>query len=84
MVDPEIIGDIERVETIARGYSLRDRGRLAELYGAHRRNQWRKMKGLAVVRLPDGEIMRAEVHWYEADGIGRKEMKVKNLLYEVC
>lgn len=83
MVDPEIIGDIERVETIARGTSVRDRRRLAELYGEHRRNQWRKMKGLALVRLPDGEVMRAEVHWYEADGIGRRDMKVKNLLYDV-
>jgi hypothetical protein len=42
------------------------------------------MKGLAIVRLPDGEVMCAEVHWYEADGIGRREMKIKNLLYDVC
>ena len=84
MDDLEIIGDIERVETIARGTSLRDRRRLAELYGEHRRNQWRKMKGFAIVKLPDGEVMRAEVHWYEADGIGRREMKVKNLLYDLC
>lgn len=84
MIDPEIIGDIEQVEIIARGTSLRDRRRLAELYGEHRRHQWRKMKGFAVVRLPDGEVIRAEVHWYEADGIGRRELKVKNLLYNDC
>ena len=80
---PEIIGEIERIETIARGTSLRDRRRLAEQYGEHRRGQWRKMKGLARVRMPDGTIVRAEVHWYEASGMGRRELKVKRLLYVV-
>ncbi len=45
---------------------------------------WRKMKGLATVELPDGTLMRAEVHWYEAHGIGKKEHKVKNLLYPIA
>ncbi len=83
MTYPDIIGDIERVETIVRGLSVRDRRRLAEQYGEHRRGHWRKMKGLAHVRLPDGAIMRAEVHWYEAHGIGRREIKVKRLLYQL-
>ena len=83
MRNPEIIGDIERVETIARGPSVRDRQRLAELYGEHRRGHWRKMKGLTDAVLPDGTVMRVEVHWYEADGIGRRDMKIKNLLYEI-
>ena len=83
MAYPDVIGEIERIETIARGLTVRDRRRLAEEYGEHRRRQWRKMKGLALVRLPDGNIVRAEVHWYEASGIGRRELKVKRLLYEV-
>lgn len=83
MTYPDIISDIEHVETIARGRAVRDRHRLAELYGEHRRCQWRKMKGVASIRLPDGAIMRAEVHWYEANGIGRREFKVKNLLYQL-
>ena len=83
MTYSDIIGDIEQVETIARGRSIRERHRLAEQYGEHRRGQWRKMKGFALVRLPDDTIMRAEVHWYEANGIGRREFKVKRLLYPV-
>ena len=81
---PEILSDLERVETIAKGPSVRDRRRLAEQHGEHRRGQWRKMKGFANVRLPDDEtIWRAEVHWYEAHGIGKKDFKVKHLLYQV-
>ena len=80
---PEIIGEIELIETIARGASVRERRRLAEQYGEHRRRRWRKMKGFALIRLPDGIVVRAEVHWYEASGIGRRELKVKRLLYEV-
>ena len=79
----EINGEIERVETIARGISIREHNRLAEQYGEHRRRQWRKLKGLAVVKLPDGTSVRAESHWYEAHGIGRKELKLKRLLYPI-
>ncbi len=79
----EIIGEIERVETIARGVSIREHNRLAEQYGEHRRRQWRKLKGLAVVKLLDGTSVRAEIHWYEAHGIGRKELKLKRLLYPI-
>ena len=84
MTYPDIVGDIERIETIASGQGVRDRHRLVEQYGEHRRGQWRKLKGFANIRLPDGTVSRAEVHWYEASGIGRREIKVKRLLYSVA
>ena len=70
----EIIGDITNVETFAIGSSIREIGRLRKLYG---RGRWRKRKGIARIRLSDGAVRRAEVHWYEAHGIGRKEFKIK-------
>ncbi len=73
----EILGEISRVETIATGSSIRDLERLRKRYG---RGQWRKMKGTAVVRLASGRVRRAELHWYEAHGIGRKEIKRKRYL----
>jgi len=73
----EVIGKITDVETIAVGRSIRELRRLQKLYGAGR---WRKLKGLTVVRLADGTVSNAEVHWYEAHGIGRQEMKIKMLL----
>lgn len=75
----EIIGEITEVETIAIGDSIREIGRLRRVYGPGR---WRKLKGRAMVRLPDGTISEAEVHWYEAHGIGRQEFKIKRLLRE--
>jgi hypothetical protein len=75
----EIIGEIANVETIAVGSSIHDIARLRKLYGAGR---WRKLKGTTLVRLPDDTVCNAEVHWYEAHGIGRKEIKVKRLLDE--
>jgi hypothetical protein len=73
----EIVSDISAVETIASGTSVRDRRRLVRLYG---RGRWRKMKGRARVRLSDGTICVAEIHWYEAHGIGKKEFKFKRPL----
>jgi hypothetical protein len=73
----EIIGEVRNAEVIASGTSLRDRRRLARLYG---RGRWRKMKGRATVRLADGTICEAELHWYEAHGIGKKEFKFKKPL----
>ena len=70
----EILGDITNIETIAIGPSIRDVARLRKQYG---RGRWRKLKGIALVRLANGRIRRAEVHWYEAHGIGRKELKRK-------
>jgi len=81
MLEFEINGDIERVERIARGRGVRERFRLTEEYGGSNPNQWFKRKGLADVRLSNGIEIRAEVHWYEANGIGKVEVKVKNVLY---
>lgn len=73
----QIIGDIAEIETIATSSGIRELSRLRKRYG---RGRWRKRKGIAEVRLSDGEIVRAEIHWYEATGIGRKEFKVKHIL----
>lgn len=70
----EIIGGIWSIECIASGPGVRDRRRLIRLYG---RGRWRKMKGIAKVRLGDGTLIEAELHWYEAHGIGKKETKFK-------
>jgi hypothetical protein len=70
----EIIGEISHIETIAVGRRIRELPRLRRQYGTGR---WRKLKGVAVVRLRSGAVRRAEVHWYEAHGIGRKEVKRK-------
>ena len=73
----EILGAISQVETFAIGSGIREIARLRRLYG---RGRWRKRKGVARVRLADGSIRVAEVHWYEAAGIGRREFKIKHLL----
>jgi hypothetical protein len=73
----EIIGELSVVETIATGSGIRELDRLRKLYG---RGRWRKRKGIARVRLSDGEIVLAELHWYEATGIGKREFKIKRYL----
>jgi hypothetical protein len=73
----KIIGRISDVEIIASGKSVRESRRLRKIYGGKR---WRKLKGIAAVELADGKIRHAEVHWYEAHGIGAKEFKIKRLL----
>ena len=73
----EILGEISQVETFAAGSGIREIARLRRVYG---RGRWRKRKGIARVRLADGSSHLAEVHWYEAAGIGRKEFKIKHLL----
>lgn len=78
-MDFEIIGQVSNIETIAVGNSIRVISRLRKHYGDGR---WRKMKGIATVRLPDDTICVAEVHWYEAHGIGRREFKIKRILDE--
>lgn len=70
----EVVGRITDVETIATGRGIRELRRLVRLYGGR---GWRKRKGVASVRLPGVKIYVAEVHWYEAHGVGRKEMKIK-------
>jgi hypothetical protein len=73
----EILGEIAEVETFASGSGIREIARLRRIYG---RGRWRKRKGIARVRLSDGSAHLAEIHWYEAADIGRKEFKIKNLL----
>ncbi len=72
-----IVGDIEAPETIATGRHIREWKRLRRVYG---RGAWRKRKGLARIQLEDGTICKAEIHWYEAHGIGKKEFKLKRIL----
>lgn len=76
-MDFEIIGEVENIEIIAIGSSIRDIERLRKAYGSGR---WRKLKGNATVRLEDGSEVLAEIHWYEAHSIGKKEFKIKQLL----
>ncbi|MBI2994267.1 MAG: hypothetical protein HYY48_08860 [Gammaproteobacteria bacterium] len=73
----EIVGGIEDVETIAVGGRIKEIMRLRRQFGLGR---WRKLKGVAMVRLNDGSVRRAEVHWYEAHGIGKKKLKIKRFL----
>jgi hypothetical protein len=70
----EIISDITQIEPIAIGNAIRDLARLRRVYGVGR---WRKLKGIATIRLANGRIRVAELHWYEAHGIGKKEIKRK-------
>lgn len=73
-MDFEIVSEIAAVETIASGKGVRDRSRLRKLYGGIR---WRKLKGVAQIRLTSGRIRTAEIHWYEAHGVGKREFKLK-------
>jgi hypothetical protein len=73
----EIVGDIDNVETIAVGGRIRDIMRLRKQFGSGR---WRKLKGIAAVRLANGRTRMAEVHWYEAHGIGKRKMKIKRFI----
>jgi len=73
----QLIGRIDDIETIAVGGQIHDLQKLRKKHGGGR---WRKLKGIGRVRLPDGSECYAELHWYEAHGIGKKEMKVKELL----
>jgi hypothetical protein len=73
----EILGEISDIETFAAGSAIREIARLRRIYG---RGRWRKRKGFARVRFSDGSIHVAELHWYEAAGIGRKEFKIKHLI----
>ena len=74
-----IINPITEIETIAVGTAIRERARLRKVYG---KGRWRKLKGIASIRLPDGTICKAEIHWYEAHGIGVREYKIKRILEE--
>jgi hypothetical protein len=73
----EVVGRIANIEVIASGSGIRLRRHLRRPYGAGR---WRKLKGIATVRLPNGALRKVELHWYEAHGIGRKDLKIKRYL----
>jgi hypothetical protein len=73
----EIIGDIADIESIAVGSAIREAARLRKQYG---RGRWRKLEGIALIRLANGRIRRAELHWYEAHGIGKREIKRKRYM----
>ena len=77
MVDFTVIGEIGEIETFAIGRRIREHKRLRKKYG---RGRWRKRKGIATVRLADGAIKQAELHWYEATGICRRELKIKRYI----
>lgn len=73
----EIVGPIRQEKTFATGSGIREIARLRRVYG---KAKWRKRKGIAEVQFEDGTMRTAEVHWYEATGIGRKEYKIKNFV----
>jgi hypothetical protein len=70
----EIVSEITNIETIAVGHSIRVLSLLNRKYG---RGRWRKKKGIATVKLNDGNFRSAEIHWYEAHGIGKRDLKIK-------
>ena len=76
-MDFEILSDITEIKKIAVGSGIRDIAKLRRKYG---RGRWRKLKGIATIRLHNGRVRVAELHWYEAHGIGRKDMKRKRYL----
>lgn len=76
----EIIGQVADVEAIARGPGVRVLSYLRKAYG---RGRWRKLKGTATVRLPNGALRRVELHWYEAHGVGKKDLRIKRYLDEL-
>ena len=76
-MDFEIIDEIRDIETVAVNTSIRDLDRLKKMYG---KGRWRKLKGIAHVRLRSGRIRLAELHWYEAHGIGKRDMRRKRYL----
>jgi hypothetical protein len=73
----DILDEITRIEVVAIDNSIREIERLRKIYGSGR---WRKLKGIATIRLPNGTVAKAELHWYECHGVGRKEIKIKRYL----
>ena len=72
-MDFEILGEITNIEKIAVNRSIRDMERLKKIYG---KGRWRKLKGTPKIQLPNGKVRKAELHWYEAHGLGRKEIRL--------
>ncbi len=73
----QVLGEIARIEVIAKGSAVKSRNKLKDKYG---RGNWRKLKGIARIQLPNGVQRLAEVHWYEAHGIGKKDLKIQRFL----
>ena len=74
-----IISEINKIETIAVGNKIKEINRIIKIYG---KGRWRKLKGIANIRLENGSVILAEIHWYEAHGIGKKEFKIKKFINE--
>jgi hypothetical protein len=74
----ELVGSITNIEVIAVGSGIRILSYLRRIHG---RRRWRKLKGIATVRLPNGALRRVELHWFEAHGIGKRDVKIKRYLY---
>jgi hypothetical protein len=79
MINPpfRIVGEIEHVQTIAAGSGVYIRRYLERTYG---KGYWRKVKGIGIVQFEDGTTCKAEIHWFEAHGIGRKDFKIKQVI----
>lgn len=73
----EVVGKVSNVETIAVNLSIRELASLKKKYGGKR---WRKLKGIGLVSLKNGNVRKAELHWYEAHGVGKRKMKIKKFL----
>ncbi len=73
----DVVGQITGVEVVASGSAIRVLRTLRKAYG---RGRWRKLKGVATIRLPNGARRKVELHWYEAHGIGRRDLKIKRYL----
>ena len=73
----EVLGPIKDIEVMATGSGIRVLSHLRKAYG---RGRWRKLKGIATVCLPNGTLRKVELHWYEAHGIGKRDMKIKHYL----
>jgi len=75
----EVLRPVKDIEVMATGSGIRVLSHLRKAYG---RGRWRKLKGIATVRLPNGTLRKVELHWYEAHGIGKRDMKIKHYLDE--
>jgi hypothetical protein len=73
----EIVSEIRGATTIARGNGIRELKRLLRIHG---KGRWRKRKGFATIQMPDGSTLEAEIHWYDATGVGKREFKLKRIL----
>lgn len=73
----DVVGQITGIEVVASGSAIRVLRTLRKVYG---RGRWRKLKGVATIRLPNGAHRKVELHWYEAHGIGRRDLKIKRYL----